>query len=171
MNSQTSFGRKVGLLGTTAALTAALAEGPAAADPAALQAMEADYQTYGHLRRPLVTVHTTLAVLKSKELKRRLRGRGAEVPQRRAKRYLNTFDSIWSLQTFLLSESDRCDVPIITNTEKEKTIHQVILQVNYELSRHFSGSPREVFGEVADRGGDYPDNAAWFERVPDLLDK
>jgi pimeloyl-ACP methyl ester carboxylesterase len=30
------------------------------ADPAALQAMEADYQTYGHLRRPLVTVHTTL---------------------------------------------------------------------------------------------------------------
>ena len=41
-----------------------------------------------------ITVHTTLAVLKSKELKRRLRGRGAEVPQRRAKRYLNTFDSI-----------------------------------------------------------------------------
>ena len=30
---------------------------------------------------------------------------------------------------------------------------------------------REVFGEVADRGGDNPDNAAWFERVPDLLDK
>ena len=58
-----------------------------------------------------ITVHTTLAVLKSKELKRRLRGRGAEVPQRRARRYLNTFDSIWSLQTFLLSESDRCDVP------------------------------------------------------------
>jgi 2-phosphoglycerate kinase len=118
-----------------------------------------------------ITVHTTLAVLKSKELKRRLRGRGAEVPQRRARRYLNTFDSIWSLQTFLLSESDRCDVPIITNTEKEKTIHQVILQVNYELSRHFSGSPREVFGEVAVRGGDNPENAAWFERVPDLLDK
>jgi hypothetical protein len=62
-------------------------------------------------------------------------------------------------------------VPIITNTEKEKTIHQVILQVNYELSRHFKGSPRDVFGEVVDRVGDTPDNAEWFERVPDLLDK
>ena len=116
-----------------------------------------------------ITVHTTLAVLKSKELKRRLRGRGAEVPQRRAKRYLNTFDSIWSLQTVLLSESDRCDVPIITNTDKDKTIHQVVLQVNYELSRHFEGSPRDVFGEVVDRAGDVPENAEWFERVPALL--
>ncbi|MEJ2383572.1 MAG: AAA family ATPase [Xanthomonadales bacterium] len=116
-----------------------------------------------------ITVHTTLAVLKSKELKRRLRGRGAEVPQRRAKRYLNTFESIWSLQTFLLSESDRCDVPIITNTEKEKTIHQVILQVNYELSRHFEGSPRDVFGEVVERAGELAEDADWFERVPALL--
>ena len=116
-----------------------------------------------------ITVHTTLAVLKSKELKRRLRGRGAEVPQRRAKRYLNTFDSIWSLQTVLLSESDRCDVPIITNTDKDKTIHQVVLQVNYELSRHFEGSPRDVYGEVVDRAGDVPDDAEWFERVPALL--
>jgi len=43
----------------------------------------------------VITVHITLAVLKSKELKSRLRGRGVEVPQRRAKRYLNNFDSIW----------------------------------------------------------------------------
>jgi 2-phosphoglycerate kinase len=116
-----------------------------------------------------IAVHTTLAVLKSKELKRRLRGRGAEVPARRAKRYLNTFDSIWSLQTFLLSESDRCDVPIITNADKEKTIHQVILQVNYELSRHFTGSPRDVFGEVVDRAEDLPEEAEWHERLPALL--
>jgi pimeloyl-ACP methyl ester carboxylesterase len=31
-----------------------------AADPAALAAMEADYQTFGTLKRPVVTVHTTL---------------------------------------------------------------------------------------------------------------
>jgi hypothetical protein len=31
-----------------------------AADPAALDAMEADYQTFGDLQRPLVTIHTTL---------------------------------------------------------------------------------------------------------------
>lgn len=116
-----------------------------------------------------ITVHTTLAVLKSKELKRRLRGRGAEVPQRRAKRYLNTFDSIWSLQTFLLSESDRCDVPIITNTDKEKTIHQVVLQVNYELSRHFTGTPRDVFGPVVERLDEAAGARAWHEWLPALL--
>ena len=64
---------------------------------------------------PLITVHATLAVLKPKELKARLRGRGAEVPQRRAKRYLNRLESIWALQSYLLSEADRCDVPIINN--------------------------------------------------------
>jgi 2-phosphoglycerate kinase len=118
-----------------------------------------------------ITVHTTLAVLKSKELKRRLRGRGAEVPQRRATRYLDTFDAIWSLQTFLLSESDRCDVPIITNTDKDKTIHQVILQVNYELSRHFEGTPRDVFGPVVDRVDAAATDGAWPERVTALLDR
>ena len=89
-----------------------------------------------------IVVHATLAVLKTKELKSRLRGRGAEVPQRRAKRYLNKFDSVWSLQSFLLSEADRCDVPIITNHDKEKAVLQIILQVIDELSRHFEGSPR-----------------------------
>jgi len=93
-------------------------------------------------------IHVTLAVLKSKVLKSRLRGRGVEVPQRRAKRYLNKFDSIWSLQSFLLSEADRCDVPIITNHDKEKAVLQIIQQVNYELSKQFSGSAREVFGTV-----------------------
>jgi 2-phosphoglycerate kinase len=39
-----------------------------------------------------IVVHATLAVLKPKELKSRLRGRGVEVPQRRAKRYLGKFD-------------------------------------------------------------------------------
>jgi 2-phosphoglycerate kinase len=45
-----------------------------------------------------ITAHVTLAVLRPKELKARLRGRGVEVPQRRAKRYLDTFDSIWTSQ-------------------------------------------------------------------------
>lgn len=99
-----------------------------------------------------IMVHVTLAVLRSKELKARLRGRGVLVPQRRAKRYLSKFDSIWSLQSFLLSEADRCEVPIITNQDKEKSVQQVILHVNQELSRHFRGTPAEVYGAVVERG-------------------
>jgi 2-phosphoglycerate kinase len=101
-----------------------------------------------------VVVQVMLAVLRAKDLKSRLRGRGVLVPQRRAKRYLNKFDSIWTLQSFLLSEADRCDVPIITNQDKDKAVMQVILHVNQELSRRFEGSLADVFGQ---------ETAAWAE--------
>lgn len=95
-----------------------------------------------------IVVHVTLAVLRTKELKSRLRGRGTLVPQRRAKRYLNKFESIWALQSFLLSEADRCDVPIITNQDKDRAVMQIVLHVNQELSRHFSGTPALAFGDA-----------------------
>lgn len=112
-----------------------------------------------------IAVHVTLAVLKAKVLKSRLRGRGEEAPQRRAGRYLDRFDSVWSLQSFLLSEADRCDVPIITNNDKDKAINQVILQVIYELSRHFDGTPRDVFGPEADRVERESQDGSWQEAV------
>lgn len=115
-----------------------------------------------------IRVHVTLAVLKPKELKSRLRGRGAEVSRRRAKRYLNRFESIWSLQSYLLAEADRCDSPIITNDDKEKTVQQIILHVIHELARHFQGSPKDVFGAVVDKlqARDGPD--PWY-RLLSLL--
>ena len=117
-----------------------------------------------------IVVHATLAVLKSKELKSRLRGRGAEVPQRRAKRYLNKFEAVWSLQSFLLSESDRCDVPIITNHDKDKAVNQIIIQINYELSRHFSGSPADIFGNDVTSAVEQSVEEPWHQLVPLLSD-
>ena len=112
-----------------------------------------------------IMVHVTLAVLKSGVLKSRLKGRGIEVPQRRAKRYLNSFDSIWSLQSFLLSEADRCETPIITNSEKDKAIYQLIQQVNYVLAEHFHGSPAEVFGAFVADLESRPGPPTWQEMV------
>lgn len=108
-----------------------------------------------------IMVHITLAVLKSRELKSRLRGRGIEVPQRRAKRYLNKFESIWSLQSFLLTEADRYDVPIITNEDKDKAIQQIIQHVIHELSRHFKSSPEEIFGAEACALSTRVDDPGW----------
>jgi 2-phosphoglycerate kinase len=117
-----------------------------------------------------IMVHVTLAVLKSGELKSRLRGRGIEVPQRRAKRYLNKFDSIWSLQTFLLTEADRCDVPIITNSDMEKAVVQIIHHVNYKLSKHFSSPPDVIFGPVVEEMKEQVGSDAWQEILPSLSD-
>lgn len=118
----------------------------------------------------VITIHITLAVLKSKDLKSRLRGRGVEVPQRRAKKYLNQFDSIWSLQSFLLSEADRCDVPIITNEDKDKSILQIIQQVNVELARHFTGKAKQIFGGIASEVRERAKTSSWRDIVPLLND-
>ncbi len=109
-----------------------------------------------------------LAVLKSKKLKSRLRGRGAEVPQRRAERYLNGIEAIWSLQSYLLSEADRYDVPIITTEDREKAILQIIQQVNAELARHFSGSAVQVFGPVVNELGTGAESTPWQQIVSSL---
>lgn len=110
-----------------------------------------------------VRVHVTLAVLKPKQLKSRLRGRGAEVTSRRAKRYLNRFDSIWSLQSYLLAEADRCDSPIITNHDKEKAVQQIILHLVHELAQQFRGSPGDVFGAVVDQLQSEAGSDAWHQ--------
>ena len=117
-----------------------------------------------------IAVHVTLAVLKPKVLKARLRGRGEEVPQRRAERYLDGFEGLWSLQSFLLSEADRCDVPIITNHDKEKAIQQVIRQVIFELSNHFKGTIDDVFGAAADIVRKEAVNDSWQEALAVLVD-
>lgn len=98
----------------------------------------------------VIKVYVMLAVLKSKKIKARLKGRGIDAPSRKPERYLDNMDSIWSLQSFLLSEADRCNVPIVTSEDKEKAILQITRQVNLELAKHFTGTAREVYGAVVD---------------------
>ena len=117
---------------------------------------------------PVIAVQVTLAVLKAKQLKSRLKGRGKDAPRREARRYLDSFDSIWSLQSFLLSEADRLDMPIITNQDREKTVQQVIMQVINEVSQHFDGAPRDVFGDVVQQVAEADADDSWFEAAEAL---
>lgn len=116
-----------------------------------------------------IAVHVTLAVLKNKELKRRLRGRTAHEPNRQAKGYLDNIESIWSLQSFLLSEADRYDSAIITNEEMEDTVHRVVTIINEELARHFDGSPASVFGPVVEQTENRARKEDWQHMVPSLI--
>jgi len=87
-----------------------------------------------------------LAVLKRSKLKERIAGRGTKVPQRRSERYLQHFEEIWCLQSFLLSEADRAKIPIIVNTERDVVIREIMRTVIETLSQDFTSSPEEVFG-------------------------
>ncbi len=93
-----------------------------------------------------IVICVMLAVLKPRELKKRLKGRGAHAVQRRAERYLKHFDAIWQLQSFLLSEADQFDIPIIPNEKKRNASQEITAIINEELSRQFKGKPRSVFG-------------------------
>ena len=88
-----------------------------------------------------------LAVLKRSQLKERIAGRGTKVPQRRSERYLQNFQDIWHLQSFLLSEADRTKIPIIVNTKRDIVIREIMRTVIETLSKEFTSSPEEVFGK------------------------
>jgi len=87
-----------------------------------------------------------LAVLKRKLLTARLKGRSSDVPQRRAERYLDHFESIWKLQAFLLSESDQASVPIISNTDRDDVFREIMLYTIDKLAKDFDKTPEQVFG-------------------------
>ncbi len=86
-----------------------------------------------------------LAVLKQGQLKRQIRGRGDKVPGRRAKRYLKNFDEIWSIQSYLLGEADRCEIPIVVNDDKEKATREIMGIIVSQLAKSCKSTPEELF--------------------------
>ncbi len=112
--------------------------------PALQSELLADLQT-GGADDPIV-VRALLGVLSPKELRRRIKGRGKETPDRRAKRYLDHFDEIWGVQTFLMSEADRLDVPVVVNDDLETAVDEVTEHVMAALLDGFAETPESVFG-------------------------
>jgi 2-phosphoglycerate kinase len=92
-----------------------------------------------------VVIPVMLGVLKRKQLQRRIRGRSTDVPQRRAERYLKHFDEIWRLQSYLLSEADRTNIPIVINSDKNKVFREIMRITIETLARDFSSTPQSVF--------------------------
>lgn len=100
---------------------------------------------HGAIDGNALVVPVMLAVLDRDELQERIRGRGVAAPQRRAKRYLESFDAIWRLQSVLLDEADAARVPILQNDDKDKVFREIMRHIIGLLSRDFSRGPAEVF--------------------------
>lgn len=92
-----------------------------------------------------VVVPIMLGVIKRKKLQRRLSGRSTQVPQRRAERYLKHFESIWGLQTYLLSEADKVNTTIIVNDSRDDIFREIMLTIIKKLSEDFDKTPAQVF--------------------------
>ncbi len=92
-----------------------------------------------------LVVPVMLAVPSSKGLRKRITGRSSAAPQRRAQHYLEHFDSIWKLQSYLLDEADQAGVPIIINDSREHVFREVMLATIQLLSQQFEKTPDTVF--------------------------
>lgn len=92
-----------------------------------------------------IIVPFMLAALKPDQLRSRIRGRGNKVPQRRSERYLDNFDYIWRLQSYLLSEADKAKITIIPNENKEKVIQEVMRTTISYIAREFTSDPDDTF--------------------------
>ncbi len=92
-----------------------------------------------------IVVPIMLAVLNQDRLRDRFRGRGEKVDQRRAERYLDHFDSIWRLQSHLLSEADRQRIPIILSANREQVSREVMNTIISAISVQMIAEPSEVF--------------------------
>ena len=92
-----------------------------------------------------IVVPIMLSVLKAGKLKEHIKGRGKEVPERRSKRYMEHFTEIWDLQSFLMAEADRCNIPIVSNIDKKKAIQDVMKTINNKLYPHFSHDVETIF--------------------------
>ncbi len=97
-----------------------------------------------------VVIPFILAVLKKKRLRKQLQGRGQQITSRRSERYLTYFDSIWQQQSFLLSEADRHDIPIIVNDDAEETVKHVMDQISEAVTARFPTADKDLLGEHAD---------------------
>jgi 2-phosphoglycerate kinase len=108
---------------------------------------------YPELQRELadasdaIVIPLMVAVLKRKRLRKQLKGRGTANQARRAERYLKHFDAIWHLQGFLLEEAEKFNIAVISNSEPDEAIAQVMDVVSAELSLHYSGRPKDAFGK------------------------
>ena len=93
-----------------------------------------------------VVMPVMLGILKRKQLQCRIRGRGTDVPHRRADRYLKHFDEIWRLQSYLLSEADHSDMQIVVNSDRNKVFREIMRSTIETLAKDFNNTPEAVFG-------------------------
>jgi len=96
-----------------------------------------------------VVVPIMLGVLKQKHLMQHIQGRGTTTPQRRSERYMENFEDIWQLQTYILSEADRMGTPIVINRDKETAIRESMRIVGDSLAQSFDRSPEDYVMQLS----------------------
>jgi len=84
-----------------------------------------------------IVVPVMLATLSKNQLELQLARRAREQPDRKTSKHLERIDDIWDLQTFLLSEADRSEIPIITNSSINRAMREVLNLVSAQVMTRY----------------------------------
>ena len=96
-----------------------------------------------------VVIPVMLGLMKRKHLLQRIKGRSTNVPDRGSEHYLQYFDEIWRLQTYLLSEADHSNIHIVVNENRDIVFSDIMRFTIATLEKTFDSTAEEVFGEKA----------------------
>ena len=111
-----------------------------------LEGVHIDAKTVERLRenKHIIVVPVMLAVLKEDVWRKRIQGRGRAATQRRSQRYLKSFETIWQLQSHLLSEADREGIPIVVNDDREGAVNEMLRIIGDTLSAELAPDPKKL---------------------------
>jgi 2-phosphoglycerate kinase len=109
--------------------------------PAFMEKMQAETDS--------VVVPVMLGLLKRKHLMQRIKARSNNVPDRGAEHYLQYFEEIWRLQSYLLSEADGANIHIAVNENRDKVFSEIMRFTIATLAENFDSTPEKVFGAKA----------------------
>ena len=96
-----------------------------------------------------VVIPIMLGLLKRKHLQQRIKDRSTNVPDRGAEHYLQYFEEIWRLQSYLLSEADGANIHIAVNENRDKVFSEIMRFTIATLAENFDSTPEKVFGAKA----------------------
>jgi 2-phosphoglycerate kinase len=96
-----------------------------------------------------IVIPVMLGLLKRKHLQQRIKARSNNAPDRGAEHYLQYFEEIWHLQSYLLSEADRVNIHIAVNENRDKVFSEIMRFTIATLAENFDSTPEKVFGAKA----------------------
>jgi len=91
-----------------------------------------------------VVVPLVLAVTTRKRLDQQFKRRSREAPDRDSDRHREMLSEIWTLQTFMVDQAQKADIPVLANWDMNETVGQVMDEIMGCIGKRFPPDPEAL---------------------------
>jgi len=96
------------------------------------------------VRTKSVLVPLILAVTTRARLDEQFKRRSREAPDRDSDRHREMLSEIWALQTFMVDQAQKADIPVLANWDMNETVSQVMDEVMRRIGERFPPDPEAL---------------------------